>query len=155
MNARDALRSARVIVTVSKKPILNQRITPKLAFEFRLSFFIISESNLWMPWEQSELGGERAVRRRRRRRRRTRAEAQDKKAQGYNAPQSAFYFLFFVALSLLYWLPFSLKEKVKEEAVVLVRIERERKREETFYFLFQLCVFHHRNPRPLNIIIFF
>ena len=107
MNARDALRSARVIVTVSKKPILNQRITTKLPFEFRLSFFIISESNLWMPWEQSELGGERAVRRRRRRRRRTRAEAQDKKAQGYNAPQSAFYFLFFVALSLLYWLPFS------------------------------------------------
>ena len=45
-----------------------------------------------MPWEQSELGGERALRRRRRRRRRTRAEAQDKKAQGYNAPQSAFYF---------------------------------------------------------------
>lgn len=86
MKARDSLRSARVIVAVSKEPILNQRITTKLAFEFHLSFLIISESNLWMPWEQSELGGERALRRRRR----TRAEAQDKKAQCYNAPQSAF-----------------------------------------------------------------
>lgn len=131
MKARDSLRSARVIVAVSKEPILNQRITTKLAFEFHLSFLIISESNLWMPWEQSELGGERALRRRRRTRAGRRRKI--KRPSATMRHRVLFYFLFFLtlSLSLLYWLPLSLQEKVNEEAVVLVRIERER---ETFYF---------------------